>query len=250
MGLREDGCSEATTGARSGLSLGVMLSGSVSDSAGWPAKIVVCHPSPAIRRALIDGLAGVGVEAFEEPSDLVGWLANPPTIDPSEGPTGIAASLDTNHPSGVVLPLYHEAWAELREKRLTEFLFALIDEEDPVMYARAFAKQASGVAATSWEVEWIVRAIQVAIQGFSILSVGVVRAMAETMKGPPRGFALSTTESEALRMLCCGATVVAISEHLSYSEREMHRILGGLYERMGAAHRVEAIVRATAWRLV
>ena len=193
-------------------------------------NIAVCHPSPAIRRALADGLVGVGIEASEGPADISKWL-------------------DSHTPAGVVLPLRDDAWLALRRDFPGSLLIALVDEDSPQEYAKALAGRATAVACTSWEVERMVHTVQDAIEGFSTLPVEVARAMAARTEGPPTDLALSRTEAEALRLLCRGETVVAISDQLAYSQREMHRILGGLYERMGADHRAQAIVCATKWGL-
>ncbi len=195
-----------------------------------PMKLAVCHPSPAVVRALVDGLLKVGLAALDGPDDLVEWW-------------------DTNQPAGAVLPLNHRAWDDLRRESPTGFLVALIDDDTPESYAKAFAKEATGVVATCWETERMARAVQDAIAGFSTIRFDVVRMMAARAEGPPTDLVLSLTEAEALRLLCGGATVVAISNHLGYSEREMHRILGSLYRRMGVGHRNEAIVCAAKWGL-
>lgn len=193
-------------------------------------KLAICHPSPVIRRSLIEGLDNAGVESENPGVPLVNWLLS-------------------NAPAGAVLPLEHPSWIDIRDSEVDGPLIALIDDDGPRQYARAYAKQATGVVAISWEVDRIVRAITDAIEGFSMLPVTVAREMASSTQGPPTDLVLSATEAAALRLLGSGKTVVSIAESLAYSEREMHRILGSLYDRMGVTHRAEAIGRAAKWGL-
>lgn len=56
--------------------------------------------------------------------------------------------------------------------------------------------------------------------------------------------ALEAREVAWLRALADGSTVAGLARGAGYSTREMYRLLGGLYSRLGAASRTEALLRA------
>jgi DNA-binding CsgD family transcriptional regulator len=53
-----------------------------------------------------------------------------------------------------------------------------------------------------------------------------------------------------LRLLGQGGTVAALAQSAAYSEREIHRLLAGIYRRLGASNRTDALLRAERWGLL
>jgi DNA-binding CsgD family transcriptional regulator len=53
-----------------------------------------------------------------------------------------------------------------------------------------------------------------------------------------------------LRHLADSGTVASLARTVGYSEREMYRLLGGVYARLGASNRTEALLLAERWGLL
>jgi DNA-binding NarL/FixJ family response regulator len=94
----------------------------------------------------------------------------------------------------------------------------------------------------------VVEALQAAMEGRTVLPIAVAQQLARRAATdcPP----LSAEEIEWLRKLAHGVPVSQLAEESFHSERDMYRVLGRLYARIGVAGRAEAIVAATRWGFV
>ena len=61
---------------------------------------------------------------------------------------------------------------------------------------------------------------------------------------------LDTRELALMRGLADGVTVQQLAKRFGYCEREIHRILHEIYQRMGVENRSAAIARAARWGLL
>jgi DNA-binding NarL/FixJ family response regulator len=125
---------------------------------------------------------------------------------------------------------------------------AVLEDESPQRYAEALAAGASVVVAEEAPVTEVVEALQAAIDGRTVLPIPVAQELARgtAQCRPP----LSDEEIDWLRKLAHGMPVSQLAGESFHSERDMYRVLGRLYARIGVAGRAEAIVAATRWGFV
>jgi DNA-binding NarL/FixJ family response regulator len=125
---------------------------------------------------------------------------------------------------------------------------AVVEDDSPQRYAEALAAGASAVVAEDAPVTAVVEALQAAIEGRTVLPIPVAQQLA---RGAARGHPpLSSEEIGWLRKLAHGVRVSQLAEESFHSERDMYRVLGRLYARIGVAGRAEAIVAAIRWGVV
>jgi DNA-binding NarL/FixJ family response regulator len=125
---------------------------------------------------------------------------------------------------------------------------AVVEDDSPQRYAEALAAGASAVVSQDAPVTAVVEALQAAIEGRTVLPIPVAQQLA---RGAATGCPpLSSEEIGLLRKLAHGVPVSRLAEESFHSERDMYRVLGRLYTRIGVAGRAEAIVAATRWGFV
>ncbi len=107
---------------------------------------------------------------------------------------------------------------------------------------------ATGVVSTAMELEEAVTVIRCAASGQTLMPSAVARALCRPLSGPPP--ALDGRERGWLRTLADGGTVSVLARGVGYSEREMYRLLSGVYVRLGATSRTEALLLAERWGLL
>lgn len=118
----------------------------------------------------------------------------------------------------------------------------------PQAYADALRAGATGVVADDAELSDVVAVISAAATGKSLVPRDVVRALCRPQTSPAPE--LRPREREWLRRLADSATVAGLARASGYSEREMYRLLAGLYARLGASSRTEALLLAERWGLL
>ena len=107
---------------------------------------------------------------------------------------------------------------------------------------------ATGVVAVDAELDHVVEVVRAASSGTSLLPAEVARGLCRPQNGPrPQ---LSVREREWLCRLAESTTVSSLARGSGYSEREMYRLLAGLYTRLGASGRTEALLLAERWGLL
>jgi DNA-binding NarL/FixJ family response regulator len=122
----------------------------------------------------------------------------------------------------------------------------LMAQPTPAQYREALAAGVTALPAGSAD-EDVVLAVGAAVRAFTYLPADAARVLAGNDGDRP-----VITEQEAcwLRALVDGSTVASLARTVGYSEREMYRVLGNLYGRLGAANRTEALLRADRWGLL
>jgi DNA-binding NarL/FixJ family response regulator len=116
------------------------------------------------------------------------------------------------------------------------------------VYAEALQHGATGVVAMDADFAQVVAVVEAAASGLTLLPRPVAKALCRSQAGPvpevlPR-------ERGWLRHLADSGTVGSLAGQSGYSEREMYRLLGALYSRLGASNRTEALILAERWGLL
>ena len=115
-------------------------------------------------------------------------------------------------------------------------------------YSRALHAGATSAFPRDAELVDIVRILLCAGLGLTLLPVDVARVLNRRPVGS--GPQLTGRERQYLRLLARGATVASISRRFAHSEREMYRLLSGLYQRLGARNRTDALLLAQRFGLL
>jgi DNA-binding NarL/FixJ family response regulator len=89
----------------------------------------------------------------------------------------------------------------------------------------------------------IAEALDGAVRGRCVLPVTIAQQMA-TASLASRELPIEPREVGWLAALAAGVSVADLAQGTSYSQREMFRLLGRIYERLGARTRIEALLVA------
>lgn len=115
-------------------------------------------------------------------------------------------------------------------------------------YAEALRAGATGAFLHDAELGHVVRTVQCAGLGLTLLPVAVARALNRpSVSGSPE---LGARDLEFLRTLANGATVAGLARRYGCSEREMYRLLSSVYRQLGAQNRTEALLLAQRFGLL
>ena len=94
--------------------------------------------------------------------------------------------------------------------------------------------------------ERVLAVLRSAMEGTTQIPFRIARAMAELVPSASEAaHLLSSDEIDWLRAMSQGETVAELSERVGYSERAMFRNLRGVYARIGAKNRTEALIWAS-----
>lgn len=124
----------------------------------------------------------------------------------------------------------------------------LLGEGSAQAYTDALRAGATGAFTTDAELEQVVRVVRSAALGQTLLPLGVARSLSRRRSGSPPP--LQPHERAYLRRLADGGTVASLARSAGWSEREMYRLLSGVYARLGATNRTEALLLAERWGLL
>ncbi len=200
--------------------------------------VAVIDPAPAYRRGLTLPLtdAGFAPTEFKNLENLGDWDAD----------KGRRAVLVT-----VRLPADCEQLKAVKAKDPGDLIVvAVLSEPTPDAYAEAL--RLSAHAAVAWDdlPEYIIEVLHAAVQGKALLPLEIAHALA--VRGPAtyERKPVTPAEIEWLRALAGGTTIHTLAARVGYSERAFYRLLRGLYARMGASNRTEAILQANRWGLL
>ncbi|WP_220449105.1 hypothetical protein [Nonomuraea mesophila] len=147
---------------------------------------------------------------------------------------------------------YERDWeilGKFRDMAATHAVIALIGEEPAVLGARAVRAGAQSVLPRGVAAGMLRRTVEATSEGQAVLPAVVATALAtgahraDGNAKPP-----SPRQLSWLRQLTKGSTVAQLARRAGYSERAMFRLLQALYEEMGVATRIQAIVRAQEQR--
>lgn len=197
------------------------------------SRAVVLDPAPVYRRGLVEALRDGGHEVVV-PEDLAspdGWASADVvvvTCRPDVGWDTVAALAD-------------------RPSDNTPRVVVLLEDESAPNVVRALQLGAVSVLSRDVDPRRLLAAIEATAHGDVVVSriSGHALASAAVAEGEPDW--LTRDEVEWLRLLADGAKVNAIARAAGYSERQMFRLLFGLYGRMGVASRDQAVLTAQRW---
>lgn len=188
---------------------------------------------PVYRHGLAGGLRASGVDCLALPDVAA-----------------LAALHHDGRPGGVAVAPGDRAAEVLALVRgpVARHVVVVVDDADAQAYADALRSGATGVVSTGMELEDAVAVVRCAASGQTLLPATVARALCRPLSGPPPS--LSERERAWLRGLASGGTVSGLARTSGYSEREMYRLLSGVYGRLGASGRTEALLLAERWGLL
>jgi DNA-binding NarL/FixJ family response regulator len=126
-------------------------------------------------------------------------------------------------------------------------LVASLLDSRPLNYRRAFEAGAIGAVAHDSELDEIVEVVFAALRARTLLRAEVAQAMVQAQELPPPD--VSVEELGWLRSIVAGRSIGEISRQAAYSERQMHRLVGRLYRKIGVSNRREAVAKVVRWEL-
>lgn len=203
----------------------------VRDMAGDDAArtVAVLLSSASRRMRLVDALHHAGYQVVI-PRDPVAWAtaARSPVlvVDDSAGAARLRSGIAAQAPGTPCV--------------------VLLAEPTVAQYREALAAGATALPASSADHD-VVAAVGAAAREFTYLPATAARILAGYDGDRP---VITDREAGWLRALVDGTTVASLARTVGYSEREMYRVLGNLYERLGADNRTEALLRADRWGLL
>ncbi len=194
-----------------------------------PTSLVALAGLPPVYvHGLVAGLAAAALTC-----SLVPDLTQLPTL--LAGAENVVVVLPAAQ-AGVVLPL--DAALSARHP-----VVLVADDLSPATYADGLRAGATGVTSLSAELDDTVDVIGSAAAGQTLLPTAVAQALCRPSDAQPPQ--ISDRERSWLRALAAGRTTVAgLARSAGYSEREMYRLLSGLYARLGASTRTQALLVA------
>jgi DNA-binding NarL/FixJ family response regulator len=116
----------------------------------------------------------------------------------------------------------------------------VVDDPTPIRYRELLASGTTALPASCTD-EQLVQAVGAASQALACLPIAAARALAGAVGDRPL---ITNREASLLRALVSGTTVASLARTVGYSPREMYRVLGSVYARLGAENRTEALLRA------
>ncbi|GAA4474683.1 response regulator transcription factor [Phytohabitans houttuyneae] len=192
-------------------------------------RIAVADPLPVFRRGVMAILREAGYEP-EAPEDLLAWIR-----DEERKAIVITVRSDADWN---LLDALHRATADV-------VVVALLDQLSVDASVRALRAGAACVIARDVSPSSLREAFSAAVRGQSLVPVEVLRALIDPVEKPPVDQP-SSQERDWLRGLAQGMTVGRLAVDAGYSERMMFRLLRGLYTRLGADNRTDALIKAQA----
>lgn len=193
-----------------------------------PVRIAVSDPLPVYRRGMMATLGEAGFNP-EAPDDLLAWVRQ-------EHRRVVLLTLDA--PSDWTL------LAELRHTRQDLLVVAILSDVSVRTYVNAITAGAAAAVPRDASPEAVRRVFEEAVEGFSVLPVEVVEALATPHRRTETRSAPAAHEVDWLRELAGGATIAQLAKNSGYSERAMFRLLRDLYQRLDVSTRTEALILA------
>ena len=122
-------------------------------------------------------------------------------------------------------------------------LVALVPETSAATFRSAFLGGATGAVHQDAHLDRIRECVRLAADGRTVLPADVVHHLVNGRPGTAPA-AIASTEAAWLQALADGTTVAQLAAAEAFSEREMHRLLQRLYQRLGVTSRVRALLWA------
>ncbi len=209
-----------------------------------PIRVLLADDHQVVRRGIREFLLEAGIEVVAEAEDgeqaLRLILERQPDV----------AMLDIQMPrySGI------EVARLVREQNLPVGLLILTSYDDDPFVMAALEAGVNGYVLKTSDAEEIVEAVRAVHEGKSVLDpalVGkVVRSIAGSGQPQPVYEPLTDREIEVLREAARGLTNKAIGIRLGISDRTVQGHLRRIFEKLQAANRTEAVVRAAQLNLL
>ena len=202
-------------------------------------RVVLTGLPPIYRHGLNAGLSAAGMvcvpaASSKELSSLLS--ADAPTAD------GTVVVVMSAQQASTLFPVVREAAGE------DALVVHVVEHATAEACAEALREGATGVVAEDAELSHVVSVVRAAADGQTLLPRQVVKGLCRTQAGPVPE--LLPGERDWLRYLADSGTVASLARTVGYSEREMYRLLGGVYARLGASNRTEALLLAERWGLL
>jgi DNA-binding NarL/FixJ family response regulator len=191
------------------------------------AQIALLGVPPVYRRGLGIGLTEAGYEV-QLPDDVVAW-ARQDSGRKIAVTTDSDAALDT-------LDIVHGQSPDVVS-------VVLIEEANVAAYSRALPRCTCAVPLHA-ELDDVLTAIRAAGNGYTVMPMAIARELTAHGDANVPLPQLSDRELAWLRALADNGTVLSLARASGYSEREMYRLLSGLYERLGTSTRTSALLQA------
>jgi DNA-binding NarL/FixJ family response regulator len=188
--------------------------------------VAVVGNLPMYTRGLAGTLGDHGHPA-DVPADILDWSRRP-------GRLVVFLILTREDDWGVL--------AALIKLRADAAVVAVIADPGLREVVRAVDAGAVGIMALDAEPAAVDETLRATLRGNSILPAAVLRSLVAGAAGAERP--VTETEIRWLRELAAGTTVARLAEQADYSERMMFRLLAGVYTRLGAGNRTEALMHA------
>ena len=191
--------------------------------------VAVVTPFPVLRRGLFAALSGAAF-APEEPDDPLAWVA-------VDGHRAVLLAVDKRRDAQLVV--------DLRRGREDLVVVALLLEPTPDTVRGVLMAGACSVAGWDASPEEVVALLEAGLEERSVLPTSLIHQLAMGTTDEPGVPELARDQVAWLRALAAGVTVSQLADRVGYSEREMYRLLRGVYDRLGVASRTQALLWAT-----
>jgi DNA-binding NarL/FixJ family response regulator len=129
-------------------------------------------------------------------------------------------------------------------------LVALLTEPNVSAYRDALCFGACGAVGHDDPLAEIVETVGAAARRRTLLPRSIAFEVANANGTKSTAVKLSGSETQWIRALASGVTVAELADQVGYSERELYRLLKGLYAHLGVERRSEALARAGTLGLV
>ena len=145
-----------------------------------------------------------------------------------------------------------EVTRTIRAERLPVGVLILTAFDDPPYVKAVLQAGANGYVLKTADASEIVEAVQAVSEGQSVLDRAIARKLMAQLSEPEVSRPDTTVEPltgrelEVLRLAAKGYTNKAIGAELSISDRTVQGHLAKIYDKLGAASRTEAVMRAVA----
>lgn len=192
-------------------------------------RVRVCDDIPTFRGAISRALGDHGLEVVSCDALVEGGTAH---VDLT-----VCGVLDEHD------------WQVLQQIAERQRVFAVVAEPFEENQIRALTLGAAGVARRAAPLDEIVTAICAVPRGYIVIDQQLLRKLCERLVPKPP-FELSPHEHQLLQRLATGATIAALADEFGYSNRDMHRTMRRLYDRMQVPNLYQALILATRLGLV
>lgn len=188
-------------------------------------EIAVVDPLPMFAHGVVQMLTAAGLSA-EAPAEALAWVK-------SRESAVVVMTATANHDWDTIDRLI------AGQHRI----LVLLDDPNGALGARGIRTGARAVLSRAAGAQTLLRTIEAVVDGQVIMPVAVAAEIASVSTGSPGG-GLTTDQISWLDDLAAGVTVAQLADRVGYSERAMFRLLQDVYRRLGAANRLQAIMKA------